>query len=89
MRAGCAADHSPPSSAEVMEELCYTSTHPLGHNRACSGVIYLYIFYPVYGRVVKYLNYIISLVSLKFIVSYIWVCHISLPCLQIFKFAGL
>ena len=32
-----AADHSPPSSAVVMEEESYTSTHPLGHNRACNG----------------------------------------------------
>ena len=32
---GCAADHSPPSSA-IMEEYSYTSTHPLGHNRACN-----------------------------------------------------
>ena len=32
-----AADHSPPSSAVVMKEQSYTSTHPLGHNRACNG----------------------------------------------------
>jgi len=37
MRPGRAADHSPPSSAEVMEEYSYNSTHPLGHNRACNG----------------------------------------------------
>ena len=30
VRPGCAADHSPPSSAAVMEEYSYTSTHPLG-----------------------------------------------------------
>ena len=34
----CVADHSPPSSVVVMEELSYTSTHPMGHNRACNGV---------------------------------------------------
>ena len=28
---------SPPSSAMVMEEYSYTSTHPLGHNRAGNG----------------------------------------------------
>jgi len=28
---GHAADHSPPSSAMVMEEYSYNSTHPLGH----------------------------------------------------------
>jgi hypothetical protein len=34
---GRAAEHSPPSSAVVMEEESYISTHPLGHNRACNG----------------------------------------------------
>jgi len=37
VRPGCAADHSPYSSAAAMEEYSYTSTHPLGHNRACNG----------------------------------------------------
>ena len=32
-----AVDHSPPSSAVVMEEQSYTSTHPVGHNRASNG----------------------------------------------------
>ena len=31
VRPGRAADHSPPSSAAVMEEQSYTFTHPLGH----------------------------------------------------------
>jgi len=31
VRPGRAADHSPPSSAAVMEDYSYTSTHPLGH----------------------------------------------------------
>jgi len=31
VRPGRAADHSPPSSAAVMEEYGYTSIHPLGH----------------------------------------------------------
>ena len=39
LRPGRAADPSPPSSAGVMEEQNYTSTHPLGHNRACNGNI--------------------------------------------------
>ena len=37
VRSGRAADHSPPSTAVVMEEYSYTSTHPLCHNRACNG----------------------------------------------------
>ena len=48
VRPGRAADHSPPSSAAVMEEYSYTSTHPLGHNRACNGnTLPLYKLYMV------------------------------------------
>ena len=43
VRPGYAADHSPSSSAEVMEEKSCTSTHPLGHNRACNGVTLLLV----------------------------------------------
>ena len=34
---GRAADHSPPSSAAVVEEYSYTSTPPSGPHRACNG----------------------------------------------------
>jgi hypothetical protein len=34
--------HSPPSSAVVMEEWSYTSTHYLGHTGPVTGLIYLY-----------------------------------------------
>ena len=44
MRPGRAADHSPPSSAAVMEEYSYTSTHTLGHTRPVTGSLYLYIY---------------------------------------------
>ena len=37
MRPGCAADHSPPSSAAVMEEQSHTSIHPLGHTGPVMG----------------------------------------------------
>ena len=43
VRPGRAADHSPPSSAAVMEEQSYKSTHPLGHNRTFNGNILHYI----------------------------------------------
>ena len=43
MRPGRAADHSPPSSAAVMEEYSYASTHPLGHTGPVTGS--LWIFY--------------------------------------------
>jgi hypothetical protein len=36
-----AADHSPPSSAVVIEEYSCTSTHPLGHNGPVKGLLYL------------------------------------------------
>ena len=43
VRPGRAADHSPPSSAAVMEEYSYTSTHPLGHTGPVTGSLYLYL----------------------------------------------
>ena len=43
MRPGCAADHSLPSSAAVMEESSYTSTHPLGHTGPVTGSLYFTI----------------------------------------------
>jgi len=41
---GRAADHSPPSSAAVMEEKSYTSTHLLGHTRPVTGSLYRYLY---------------------------------------------
>ena len=49
MRPGRAAEHSHPSSAAVMEEYSYTSTHPLGHTGAVTGSLYFYI-YPLNRR---------------------------------------
>jgi len=40
MRPERAADHSPPSSAAVMEQYSYTSTHPLGHTGPVTGSLY-------------------------------------------------
>jgi len=45
VRPGRAADHSPPSSAAVMEEQSYTSTHPLGHTGPVTGSLYLYLLF--------------------------------------------
>jgi len=44
-----AADHSPPSSAAVMEEYSYTSTHPLGHSGPVTGSLHLHIYIYIYG----------------------------------------
>ena len=41
VRPGRAADHSPPSSAAVMEEKSYNSTAPLGHTGFVTGSLYL------------------------------------------------
>ena len=41
MRPGRAADHSPHSSAAVMEEYSYTSTQPVGHTEPVTGTLYL------------------------------------------------
>ena len=43
VRPGRAADHLPPSSAAVMEEQSYTSSHPLGHTGPVTRSLYLYI----------------------------------------------
>ena len=45
VRPGPAADHSPPSSAAVMEEYCCTSIHPLGHTGPVTGSLYLYLLF--------------------------------------------
>jgi len=41
VRPGRAANHSHPSSAAVMEEYSFTSTHPLGHTGPVTGSLYL------------------------------------------------
>ena len=43
MRPGRAADHSPVSSAAVMEEYSFTCTHPLGHTGPVTGTLNLYL----------------------------------------------
>ena len=47
MRSGRAADHSPSSSAAVMEEHSYTPTHPLGYTGPVTGSLYLYLYFCV------------------------------------------
>ena len=44
VRPGRDADHSPSSSAAVMEQYSYTSTHPLGHTGPVTGSLYLFIY---------------------------------------------
>ena len=38
------ADHSPASSAAVMKEYSYTSTHPVGYTGPVTGSLYLFTF---------------------------------------------
>jgi len=44
VRPGRVADHSPPSSAAVMEEYSYTSTHPLDHTGPVTGSLYFTLY---------------------------------------------
>ena len=44
MQLGSGVDHSPPSSAAVMEDQSYTSTHPLGHTGPVTVSLYLYLY---------------------------------------------
>jgi len=45
-RAGRDADHSPPSSAEVLEEQSYTSTPLWATTGPVTGLLYLFFFLP-------------------------------------------
>jgi hypothetical protein len=44
VRPGRAADHSPPSSAVIIADYSYTSTHPLGHTGPVTG-LFTFTFY--------------------------------------------
>jgi len=56
MRTGRAADHSPPSSAAVMEEKSYNFTHHLGHTGPVTGSLYLYIYIYIYTGKINCIN---------------------------------
>jgi hypothetical protein len=56
VRPGREADHSPPSSAEVMEEYSFTSTHPLGQTGPVTGLFYLYIYIYIYVYIYTYIH---------------------------------
>jgi len=62
-----AADHSPPSSAAVMEECSYTSTHSLGHTGPVTGSLpFTSQVYTVLGlrHPLKKLHYLHKVVTL-------------------------
>jgi len=44
VRPGHAADHSPPSRAEVLEEYSYTSTPLWATTGPVTGLLYLYLY---------------------------------------------
>ena len=62
MRPGRAADHLPPSSAAVMEEYSYTSTHPLGHTGPVTGSLYLSHIQSV-AEIVKHFKILVTCFS--------------------------
>ena len=41
----------PPSSAAVMEEQSYTSTHSLGHTGPVTGTLYFFFYYPYLSQI--------------------------------------
>jgi len=65
VRPGRAADHSPPSSAAVMEQYSYTFTHRLGHTGPVTGS--LYFLHKTVDRSVIH-----SVVLIKCDSGYIW-----------------
>ena len=78
MRPGRAADHSPPSSAAVMEELSYTSTHPLGHTGPVTGSLYLYTRIYIYIYIYRVYTYIsiVCVCVCMYIYIYMHVCSV-------------
>ena len=87
MRPERAADHSPPSSAAIMEEYSYTFTHPLGHTRPVTGHFTLYIV--IYNIYLQYYNVYISVrFNLKRIVPKngrfsSFLVYVLYPCINI------
>jgi hypothetical protein len=75
---GRAANHSPPSSAEVMEEYSYISTHYLGQTGPVTGLLYL-------SRNLNFHNFLIFPFVLilphssTLFPSYFFPLHLSLP----------
>ena len=70
VRPGRAADHSPPSSAAVMEEYSYNSTHPVGHTGPITGSLYLF---SCLQNLVINVKKIINLCSSERRLIYFWV----------------
>jgi len=67
VRPGRAADHSPPSSAAVIEEQSYTSPHPLGYTGPITGSFYLYLLFELlYFRQFSLASIFLTLSSLLF-----------------------
>jgi len=63
MRPGHAAYHSLPSSAVVIEEYSYTSTHPLGHTGPVKGSLYLYIYMLIKQSCTEYFQVLLLLIA--------------------------
>ena len=72
VRPGRAADHSPASSAAVLEEQSYTSTHPLGHTGPVKESLYLCFIYT-------------CIYSALYIYIYVYICVYVCVCIYIYR----
>ena len=77
VRPGRAADYSPPSSAAVMEEQSYTSTHPLGDTGPVKGKLDLYLLFIYEKHVSQYLFFFVVVVILDICIYYLTVFHLD------------
>ena len=86
MRTRRAADHSPTSSAAVMEEYSYTSTHTLGHTGPVTGTLYLYLLPPISEVILDSIHgsRILSLELIFILTFQNWICCSMQPHSQMF-----
>jgi len=76
-RPGRAANHSPPSSAAVMEEKSYTSIYPLGHTGPVTGSLYIYLYIrecseTIFYRTLSQIRSSHDIISDSFTVKYLY-----------------
>ena len=78
VRPGRAADHSSSSSAAVIEEYSYTSTHSLGHTGPVTGTLYLYI--STFRNMCAVLNVVVFCSSWLLLLLLLQLCSLPKVC---------